>query len=1075
MPAKSQFSSSTSKNRKRTGLIRVLRKSLQGLGLSAVTFGMLGLGGCTRQQYRCKTDTEAYHLLDEKRAQSCENGASVIRIEVDPRSRMFDPFNPDRPPMPEDDPQANRFMTKVDHKKGYPLWEANGRTNIVENPEWWQYLPLDERGVLVLDLDDAVRIALLHSTGYQQNLETMYLSALDVSIERFRLDSQFFSGTGTSASRTGPVAAGSPFGRTNVSIGSSSTRMQKLYTAGGSLVANFANSLTWQIAGPDSFTAPSLLSFTFLQPLLAGGGRDVVLERLTLAERALLTNVRAFERYRRGFYTQIATGVGPDTSPSRRGGAFGGAGLGGFDALGSVFNNAGGGGFGGGAVQNANGYIGILQDQLNIANTQENIVRLQDIYLQYEDSYRELLLTMPATQTAIPSQQLQVAQAKQNIYQQQANLLQQQSSYQATLDGFKRTLGLPPYLCIEIEGDLLDKFKLISQELRDRRTEMSAYRAAVGAENSNLLELTTSERDEALGESFRSIGADDSVAEALTDLRQELAPVKQILQTVIDTDIVKVRNDISVLKESIPLRRGQLTRLKEIAETEKDLVCSLLPLGQFNTTFLDGIGLEELPQELGLELDEIVEKIQKQEAAFDEMLKRIETTSQSLGDFPNGRERFRFLSEELILGSQDLIASIAENILAVQLVQARARTESVTLPDIDLTPRDAVEIARRNRRDWLIRRAALVDAWRSIELVADNLESVLNFSLTGNVANVGDNPFALHSSTGTLSAGITWDAPITRVQERNNYRQVLIQYQQARRGYYQYEDGIWTAMRSTLRSVRQTQLAFEIQRFAVQNAALQISINEDIRQINETLGQSSGPTAARDTVQGLQDFLGTQNQLIGLFATFESTRRVLDRDLGTMQIDSEGLWIDPGPLTLDTVGGGVSQAIVEYGLEPGQELLPDRIQLGDPVNVVPLNQVPGEYQSAGDKPIESPVVNPVLKPSIAERSQPQGRRTRISPVGFRSPSKQPAGQHEPVSNPAKEVTAKASEEQRFAVASARYGTAQEEVKRKKFPFSLFSGRDESNESDLMQSNWDYYGNDYREFSGQLHRPTQKKP
>ena len=161
----------------------------------------------------------------------------------------------------------------------------------------------------------------------------MYLSALDVSIERFRLDSQFFAGSGTSFARSGPVASGNPFGNTRPGIGSNSASMRKLYTAGGSLVTSVANSLTWQIAGPDTFTSPSLVSFSFLQPLLAGGGRDVVLERLTLAERSLLTNVRAFERYRRGFYTQIATGVGPDINPSRRGGAFGGAGFGGFDAL----------------------------------------------------------------------------------------------------------------------------------------------------------------------------------------------------------------------------------------------------------------------------------------------------------------------------------------------------------------------------------------------------------------------------------------------------------------------------------------------------------------------------------------------------------------------------------------------------------------------------------------------------------------------------------------------------------------------------------------------------------------------
>ena len=91
-----------------TGVAQKFRAAVRRATIAAAfSAGLLGWSGCTRQQYRAKTDREAYYLLDEKRQESCEPGAEVIRIELDPRSRMFDPFNPDRPPMPEDDPQAN--------------------------------------------------------------------------------------------------------------------------------------------------------------------------------------------------------------------------------------------------------------------------------------------------------------------------------------------------------------------------------------------------------------------------------------------------------------------------------------------------------------------------------------------------------------------------------------------------------------------------------------------------------------------------------------------------------------------------------------------------------------------------------------------------------------------------------------------------------------------------------------------------------------------------------------------------------------------------------------------------------
>jgi hypothetical protein len=110
-------------------------------------------------------------------------------------------------------------------------------------------------------------------------------------------------------------------------------------------------------------------------------------------------------------------------------------------------------------------------------------------------------------------------------------------------------------------------------------------------------------------------------------------------------------------------------------------------------------------------------------------------------------------------------------------------------------------------------------------------------------------------------------------------------------------------MRSILRTIRANQVNFELQRYAVRIAAQQIVLNEDIRQINEALSQASGPTAARDTVSALQDLLDAQNFFMGVWVNYEVLRRTLDQELGTMQLDSEGLWVDPGPLRPDTVGG----------------------------------------------------------------------------------------------------------------------------------------------------------------------------
>ena len=141
--------------------------------LALSTFNALG---CHRQYYREQADMEAYHLIDQKAAAVARPPNVPLRIDVDRRSRMFNPFDLDFQPMPLDDPASYRYMQCVDGRRGYPLWEAAGLTNGAESPDWWQFLPLNEDGVLVLNSENATKIALLESPAYQEQLEALYFS-----------------------------------------------------------------------------------------------------------------------------------------------------------------------------------------------------------------------------------------------------------------------------------------------------------------------------------------------------------------------------------------------------------------------------------------------------------------------------------------------------------------------------------------------------------------------------------------------------------------------------------------------------------------------------------------------------------------------------------------------------------------------------------------------------------------------------------------------------------------------------------------------------------------------------------
>ena len=156
-------------------------------------------------------------------------------------------------------------------------------------------------------------------------------------------------------------------------------------------MVGLANSLVWQFAGPDDYTSHTLLDFSLVQPLLRAGGRARVMERLTIAERALLANVRQMEQYRRAFYLAVVTGsnsiAGADLN--RRGGFFGGSGLEGFTGVGGGgFGQVGGFGgrglgqnfgfTGGAGAEQAGGYVGLLQSAQIIRNQYATLPRWRD-------------------------------------------------------------------------------------------------------------------------------------------------------------------------------------------------------------------------------------------------------------------------------------------------------------------------------------------------------------------------------------------------------------------------------------------------------------------------------------------------------------------------------------------------------------------------------------------------------------------------------------------------------------------------------------------------------------------------
>lgn len=826
------------------------------------------VSGCSKTRYRLQADNEVTGLIGEK-SDDPRWAIPGFNINIDPRSRYYEVHNQDRIPLPPDDPKSHELMHAVAGKRGYRKWHQYGDQPQWEAPEWQQLLgasvPLTADGSVKLDLDAAVQLAIIHSPDYRGQLETLYLSALDVSTERFRFVTQFFGGIGTGFLSTGPFRTGNTVGNSVLSTGSSvaanstggftssintgtvpnNLRFTRNFSTGGQLLVGFANSFVWQFSGGEQNASLSLLNFNLVQPLLRAGGRAVALEQLTIVERTLLANLRAWQRYRQGFFTNVAIGDFNVTGPQRKGGFSGGTGLTGFSGqgaggLGGVgaatnFGRAGfgtptnqaqggaaGAGFAGGGAGNVGGFVGLLQQLQQLRNT-ENSLNLQ-------------LRTLKLLEANLQAGVIDITQVdvfRQNIETERANLLSAEIGLQNALDTFKRQiLGLPPHLPMELDDTMIQQFRLIDPGLRKIEAEVYEFEDRIGAtEGAPPIEF------------FPPAFAEFAALRPLVAERFEV-----------------VREDLKKLELALPNRLQHMTDEDRLALRG------------------DQKRLAELLAEL--------------ETRFDDSAADLDRVRAELNDGNRSRS-----ADSLVA----LATSLRRLIDELSLVQARARLETISIEPVELDSEVALDIARCARLDWMNNRATLVDTWRLITFNANALKSNLTVSFSGEMGDLTTNfrqAPSFNPSNGVLNASIRFDPPFTRLLERNNYRQQLINYQQDRRTLIQFEDNVNQTLRQDLRTLRQLQTNLEIQRRAVAIAVRRVDKTlEDLNQPPEPVapGQPAAqlsPTAALNLLTAISDLRNAQNNFMSVWLNYYSERAQFVRDLGVMKIDERGMWVD---------------------------------------------------------------------------------------------------------------------------------------------------------------------------------------
>jgi outer membrane protein TolC len=784
--------------------------------------------GCSRTQYRIEADRDAYGAIDE-RNHDPRWVAPDYSIEMDPRSRYFDAYDPDHPPMPADDPASHAYFHYVDGKEGWKHWHDNGERLDLENTSWRdalsQYVEVDDEGAVKLDVNSALRLAYLHSPNHQRQLESLYLSALDVTAERFRLDTQFYGGYDTRYAHNGSLiprqlsysptlkrfvitpaidgdgvennrlTVGRPFG------GNPALLAQRQLATAGELLVGFANSFVFEFTGGDANLSASLANFSFIQPLLRGAGKDIALEQLTQQERRLLANLRAYGQFRQGFYTQIAIGELGVTGPQRGGGS---TSLQSFSGQGGV-----------------NGYLGLLQQRQQIRNSEDNLNlqlrTLNRLIALYNNELTDLV---------------QVDQFRQSVEAQRSELLVRRNSLELALDNYKtRTLGLPPNLPMELDQSLISQFQLFSREST--------------AIQESILELQAD-----LGE-LPDVPAIEELEDVLSRCNGFMGPVRQRFEYA--------KTELARMDDMVPQREASMSDIdKEQFRADRNRLHNRMA--------------DLVAGDLG----------------FDVAVAKLKTLEDRLSEETR---------EETLRGLTTWVGQFLQTVARLSLVPAQARLEVISVDPIELEAEDAFQVALNNRLDFMNGRAALVDRWRLVQVNADALQSVLNLTASGDIRTAQNNPLSFRAPTGAMRMGLEFDAPFTRLLERNAYREALINYQRSRRDLIQSRDSLHLGLRALLRNLEQLRKNLEIQRRAVAIAMrrvdqTQLLLNPPRLPLQPGARHQINQTTAINLLSAQGSLQATQNNFLAAWLNYYVTRMRLYRELGIMTLDPEGQWIE---------------------------------------------------------------------------------------------------------------------------------------------------------------------------------------
>lgn len=875
---------------------------------------LLGLipsqGACSRRFYRERADRDVEQILAEK-DQYPEWSLGEHSVYPDPRSRFADDTNPDRPPMPPDDPASEELSPNPQRpgKAGVALIEGNGYRKLLE---FWNqqnrrsiFPPGNDSSAMapyLITLDQSCELGLINSREYQDRREDLYLAALPVTVERFAFAAQFFATEQAIREATG---RNTPEGQNNRFRYNSNIGFSKLFPSGALLLVRLANQTIINLTGSHPHSpSQSIFTLDVFQPLLRGGGWAVTLEPLTQAERSLLYEVRNYSRFREEFYAflaagnsfgRIVRGSGSRAIPSSSI----------FDLSsneGTLFVSPGAGaraGLSGAFGAPATGFLPTLLLKAELIDERASVAKLEEIFKLFQ-AYKE----------GGDISQLQVDQVEQQLLQSRSTVLLRDQDHRDAMDRFKLQLGLPTDLNLDLEDQpyrpiqgQLARFDQIIDEFKQAREAIEEF------------DPQKPTLDQALAAVAGWLSA-PLTPPAPAGAAANLAVTRVMVPAILISNRLREQcRKIASTSNLVKATRFQQQILERWAVWEK-----LSDANDGVTKRLNALRAERrdlLDRKAERTLNE-TENARLAEIEFEIDLGAFEKSLRNLAD-ELGRPR-----PDLERRRRAYAASLRDAISAFAIVLSEARNERIDalrpqwpdLPPVKVAEKDLItceldqaltasgQAALTNRLDLMNERARLVDSWRQIKVLANSLMGTLNVEYHWDSFTPPSisRPLTLGGSGNRHQLVVNGELPLVRTVEQANYRTGLIAFQRQRRELMEAEDDVLAAVRQEIRQLRQLAENYRIQQRAVELAYLQLENALEVFRsppVPTASDSASAANAAANAAALTQQVLNAQrslpaaqNQIYLVWINYHTTRIQLLRDLELLPLDQRGVWID---------------------------------------------------------------------------------------------------------------------------------------------------------------------------------------